>query len=1175
MEKVHEELDEAKAEIEKLKEDLRCKAALSENLKRVHNEKLIQIEEASKTIEKQAQELNEKLQEITAAKERSEDLQCRLNEKEAIIRRLSTANDKLRVDCSLKDRKWEEEKRNLVLALDEANEKNLDLEQKIHVFRAEIEGLKGLLSTSQKKCMEAEKKAKAPGELRERDDMLLKLEEEYGKVENQLKWKKEQFKHLEEAHVKLRDQFKESKKEWEREKSTMIDEICSLQTSLDSQTRISEDLQSRLKICNQALAHEETRRKYLEVEVSEFKVRFDNIFTECQDAKSQLECLATKRDNEIAALRHSLGTKEIFYKEIEHRAGKLEDENRDLLASLKELREAQIKEMGCSSSLSKLRNKLKNLEQIHKDCSVNLRAKEAGWNSQLEKLSGELTDYNSAVEDKERTVQDLQMELENCYCAIMQLKLQSEEAAIMLLVLQSGIADARLKLRDVGAQMSLHQKGRDEEVSFLTGQLEMKNTALEKARREIEEEHEKLVSLLKGQESLDTIKEQQLLTEKELERYKEMLEDSSRRQLHFKEQAEQVENDMKEKIRALRDSLDLFNAELLLEREKAASLSRRVDSLNPIDEKWQLMQEDFRRCNQVLGELSRRQLLLEEQALQIESNSSERLTEVCDALEKEWDEQCEKVASLSKRVESLGLVEEQKLHLQSEIERYKELLEESSKKALQVETDLQETLGEVSNALDSATSELAEERRKTASLLTRVESFEHIEEKQLLMQKKLERYKEMLEQSSSRQLCLEKQASMKENNWKEKLKEVNDALDRLNSEFAAKLSEGHAVEFELWLWKCIAQRLKDDLEESRALRRELEASLLAQVKVEETIKKEKESLIQTIEVKSSRIDDLQRQIECIEKEVETTESTAAHCARMETMIESERESLHIAMTEKDKTLSNLQREIGWLEQESLRREFESLLFAQIRTEKEVEHEKEDLIHVIEEKDRRIDDFLQFAKLLEEKFNSSLATFSLELDEKKAEINLVQEAWEKIAAAEILAQHEIEEKKLMIVELEDNIISIQKELQSQQKLSSYSYEKAMEIEAELEAKHLEMKELTTLMETKLRTSEALVGDLKNEKKILVEDIMKLSAERKDLLGFIEGLGTRINQLFGEDMQLVGSLERMVQSFENDGFDLNTVADNEILVKENRNPILSPSTRKFEGPIVERFPFRELN
>uniref|UniRef100_A0A3N7FRS4 G protein gamma domain-containing protein n=1 Tax=Populus trichocarpa TaxID=3694 RepID=A0A3N7FRS4_POPTR len=1138
-----EEFDEAKAEIEKLKADLKLKAELADNLRKAHGEQLIRTQEACSKIEKLARESNGKEEEISKVKRMCEDLQCSLNEKESVIRRLSTANDKLRVDCGEKYKKWEEEKRAIVLALDEANEKNIDQEQKINVFMAEIEGLKGLLSASQKKCLEAEKNAKASKEMRKRDAMLLKLEEESMKVENQLKWKKEQFSHLEEAHEKLRDQFRESKKEWEMEKSTLIDEICSLQSRLDSQTRILEDLERRFKMCNEALAREESRRNHLEVEVSEFKARFENVFTECQDAKSQLECLATQRDREIAALRHSLATKETFYKEIEYKAGRLEKENQELLVYLKELQEAGIRETGNSSSLAKMRNKLKSLEQMHKNCSSNLRAKEAEWSFQLEKLTEELDNYRTALESKETTVEELGMELEICHSVILQLKMQNEEASTMLLVLKS----------------------------------------------DFEDERQKVASLLKRIEDLDLVEDQRLLLQKELERYKELLEESSRSQLCFKKQALQTETDLKDKLKAVCDDLDVANSELAKEHQKLVSLSRKAKALDLIEEKCLLMQKELEKYKEALEQSSRHQRCLEKQALQIENDSKEKFREVCDAFDmasSEVAEHHEKVECFSRRVDHLELVEEQRLLMQKELERYKEMVKQSSskqllieKKALDVETDLKKKLREVYDALDTANAELATENENTASLLRRVQSLDHIEEQNLQMQKELKKYKEMLEESSRCQHRLEKQALQKEKDLKEKLQEVCDALDRLKSDFAAKISEGHALEFELWMWKTIAHRLKDDLEESQLLRKDIEASLLSQVEVEETIKQEKDDLARLLKARDSRIDSMQHQIDFFEKELKTRESAAATSAKETVMsFESEKEGFLRTMREKDKILDDLQKGVGWLEQESLKRELEVSVLTLVEAERKFDLEKEHFIQLMEEKDQRIDDLLQCVRSREQKFNGSLISFSLELAEKQAEIGLVHEAWEKIASAEILAQLEIEEKKMMLMELEDDIFSVQKKLELQEKSLSESKHKAIEIEAELEEKLLEMKKLENLMETKLRMSEASVDELKKGNKSLAENVMKLSSERDNLIGFFTGLGERISQFSNEDMQLMGTLACMVQSFDNSGSSSPMLkCDTELFnaVKENVNTCPSPTTKRLQSVLEERAPFRELN
>ena len=162
--------------------------------------------------------------------------------------------------------------------------------------------------------------------------MILKLEEDNNSIQDQLKWKTEQFKHLEEAHKRLREQFRISEAAWERDKSAMHEEIVLLQTRLDSQTRISKSLHNQLEMCNQALAHQESRSKLLEVQLSDFKLRCKNEF---QEDKTKIESLTAHRDEEIAGLRISLGNKEILFEELKLRVVNLEQENQELVESLK------------------------------------------------------------------------------------------------------------------------------------------------------------------------------------------------------------------------------------------------------------------------------------------------------------------------------------------------------------------------------------------------------------------------------------------------------------------------------------------------------------------------------------------------------------------------------------------------------------------------------------------------------------------------------------------------------------------------------------------------------------------------------------------------------------------------------------------------------------------------
>ncbi|BAT75082.1 hypothetical protein LR48_Vigan01g148000 [Vigna angularis] len=915
MGKVYEELDDAKAEIEELKAELRAKTDLLENLKKSHNAQIKQMQEAKFKAEKLDQKLLQQEDEISEAKLECEDLKGNLNRKETIIKHLSATNDKLRADCDDKLKTLDEEKRGLLLALEEENEKTQNQEQQIYMCKQDIERLKGCLLVSKDKSLESEKKNRVSKELRERDDMLQKLEEESRKVEDQLKWKKEQFKHLEEAHDRLRQQFKSCKKEWEMEQSTLIDEISSLQTRLDSQTRISEDLQHQIHSCHQALAHVESQKKRLEVEVSNLKVELDDASNKYLGSRLQLDCLNTDRDEDIADLRYLLKTKEAYNKESKYRIDKLEQENQELRMSLKELQEAQIQEAGASYSHSKLRSRLRSLEQTHRECSSSLKAKEAEWNSKLKQLTADLNTCQSELETKIEAVEGLQMELERSQSLSIEMKLLNEEMSVTLLVLKQGISEAHLKHVSDKDEMDLINKAREEEIFQLMKQLEMKDAALMSAQKSLNEEREIAACFREGE-------------------------------------------------------CNAFNNELLQNELEESTMS---------------------------------QLILKEKVLHMECN------------------------------------------------------------------------------------------------------------------------------------------------FKEQLKEIHDALDSVILELDETICERNEVEFELQIWKSIVERLKNELEENHVVRRELEASLLVQVDFGESLKQEKDSLVYMLEEKERSLNYQHQQVELLEHELrargESGESIESDNVRYLQMI-----------AEKDKILEELQKE------------FEKTLIEKGTIERTFEDEKNNLVQLMKGKDKRMDELMQQVTSLEQQFTDSLTTFSLQLSEKQAEINLVREACDKITASQILAALEIEEKKLMVVQLEDDIRAIQQKLKLQEENWTRSEQLALVTEVELRAKQAKVMELNDAW---------LQKKLKIENGKLLENATRLSSERESLLGFIQGFSDKISAFSAEDTLLMDRLRSMVQSFEN-GFpviDLKT--DGGFHVKENMF-IQSPTRmKKLEANSDTRSPFKELN
>ncbi|MBA0824507.1 hypothetical protein Goarm_021177 [Gossypium armourianum] len=385
METVYEELDEVKVENEKLKADLKSKSELCVHLKKIQNELLTNIQEASSKIEKQVERILEKEEEISVAKRANEDLKHSLYDKEMIVKHLNGANDKLRVERDEKNQKWEQENGLTVLALDEANEKNVDLEKTINVLRAEI--IKAHLSVSQNKCLEAKKKAENTKEMRERDDLL--------------------------------DEFKVSKHEWEQEKSALLDEVSLLKTRLDSQIWITGDLENRLKMCNQVLAHEETRRKYLETEISELKMRFGNIFSEFQDGKSRLDCLNLQRENEVATQRHLLGSKESLMEEDF-------DSSLNSFSSELEIEEKKLMIEELEDDIPSIQEKLLSQEKSLSGSNKLVLTVEAELKAKNIEMKNLIDQMEARLRKSEDLVNDLKSEKTNLLEDIMKLSMDRE-----------------------------------------------------------------------------------------------------------------------------------------------------------------------------------------------------------------------------------------------------------------------------------------------------------------------------------------------------------------------------------------------------------------------------------------------------------------------------------------------------------------------------------------------------------------------------------------------------------------------------------------------------------------------------------------------------------------------------------------------------------------------------
>ncbi|XP_061370812.1 uncharacterized protein At4g38062-like [Gastrolobium bilobum] len=582
----YKELDDVKAEVEKLKAECRVKTQLVESLKKDRSEEFLKFQETRQYAEKQAHEIDLKSEEIYELKKIHEDLKCTLQEKEMHIAHLSSENKKIQANYAEELLKWEESNRQLVSALDELTARNNYLEQSACASSKEISSLRTLLSDTEKKYLEAEKKVQQTTTLRRRDDVILQLEEENISVHDKIKWRNEQFKHLEEAHEKLQVQFQLSKEEWEKERSELLDKMSSMQISLDSQTRIVEGLQSHLEMCNHALAHEESKRKLLEAEISEFKICFKDVYSQCEEKKSEIQQLTFLRNDEIARLRNSLGEKETLLRELGHKIVHLEQDNQELGDSLRELREAQIQNAGANSLVSKLRNKLRRLEEVHKSCSLILKSKESQWNNQVAEMEADIIIYKSTLTAKEQEIREIQMELEKCYCAI-------EENHMGLLIFKSELAEANSKSWGAETDKANCVKENEDMILISKEQLRVKDYSPKSMARQVEEE---------------------------LEQQKRMIGESSKDQLILKGKLLQMENTIQFERSGAFEALEMLKLEIANKNDELSRLACEVQNWKSTAETLKVSYEEIQgTCKKM--EISLSSQIENEQALKQEKEN--------------------------------------------------------------------------------------------------------------------------------------------------------------------------------------------------------------------------------------------------------------------------------------------------------------------------------------------------------------------------------------------------------------------------------------------------------------------------------------------------------------------------------------------------------------------------
>lgn len=415
-----------------------------------------------------------------------------------------------------------------------------------------------------------------------------------------------------------------------------------------------------------------------------------------------------------------------------------------------------------------------------------------------------------------------------------------------------------------------------------------------------------------------------------------------------------------------------------------------------------------------------------------------------------------------------------------------------------------------------------------AVLLEKVESLDFLKQKVNLLEKKLGKHKDILDELSECQYRFDEQVLHMENTLTEQGRYACDALELVNTELAKKTGEVEKTEIELQKLQSVAENLKLELHEDQEAHKQDNASLLG-----------------IVNDKDAQIDNLQEQIRIVELEI------IAKTEAAETLKQEKDNYLQI---EEDRNciIESLQKEIARLEQGLA--ESAVVPLAGLDGHKALEQKQETVSLIIKEKDQSIQNLQKRAESLEENFRNAMISFA----EKG---NKFDEDLRKADDQKIL---EIEERNKITDNLQKEANYLRQKLEFQEKKFIDSKQEALQLEVLLQEKKSETEELKAQLGDEQERLEVLINDLKSHKETLLEVIMKASVDREGLLEQMEEIYGQIGAFCCKDVELMGMLGKMMQ-----------------LSEENSVPAMnveitfSPSRKAVEEYINKRTPLSERN
>uniref|UniRef100_A0ACD5X5T0 Uncharacterized protein n=2 Tax=Avena sativa TaxID=4498 RepID=A0ACD5X5T0_AVESA len=1151
MEEMSKELDDLRAEVAARAAECRAKSVLVDGLRRESAEQAARLREARAEVDRQAGEIAAKDQEVSSARDLCEELRSKFSEKEQAFRHLCAIHEGLKSSLRERSEGWEAEKRALVAALDESEVKRLEQDVAMRSCNEEIARFRRLLSEKEKKCSDAEQRALAQRDVMMRDGTLARLEEEKAAVQGKLKWKVEQFRHLEDALKKVRDEFREAEKQLSSDRSTLVDQIGTLETNLDSKTRVAEEFRSRLEMCSQALAHEEGRRKMVEAEMSDLSLKYGNVVSEYEEARSTIDLLTSKRDGEIATLRSSLAEKVTLLNEMEYCKARIDQENEDLRSSLKEYQEAQIGGADAVESLKGLREKFRALEQTHRSCTEKLRDKEKEWKTQMGKLGNDLNGCLSQLDSKDVLIRQLQNELMSSYSSLELQIVENLEASIVRLAVESKFYDSCSCIDTLRLDMQQRCEKLEQNVTAVGKQLEEKNRVIAQSQTEQAHQLEVMAKLHGRIEQLEYMEQEHEKMQRQLGAYKEMLDNASRNVHCLKGETSEKENKLQEELgKALRD-LDEARRDLTDQKSQLnqfeINLHQQKQALEHLEKlKLDLETElkGYMEDNHVLkGDLDvalNAKIKAEVSLREEKEKLLGALSEANCALSERKSELNENEITLHQQKLAVEHLEKLKLDLETELKGYmddnhvlKRDLDVARNAQIEAEVSLREENEKLLGALSEANCALSERKSKLSeneiTLHQQKQALDHLEKLRVDMETELKGYVDenhVLKRDLDVVLIAKTEA---EEIHKEEKRMLLFALDEANCAISESKNELDQLKQALEH----SEKLKFDMqtevngykEENLALKRDLDVALIAKVEDEDTLREEKEKLSSMIDERERNIEELQQYINVLEEDNLGQKLDVASLIKSE--VEKSIREVNNRFSEIveifDKKLLELETRFGFFEQKYTCREHEIMeIFDQ---------EEADWYTLIAEKENAIADIQLIVESVQLNIKHLLEAAASKLTEVQLEVQQLYGFAENLNSLNIIQEHDTVFKDMLIAEYERELEDLQIKLVLEKEQSSNSKHVLEKLKAETTAEmlekaneHLEVVNKLKYLEERKEILEEHLGELTSRTKDMCNIAVQ---ERKELVDELNGITYSIGAAIHGDDDLMASLRRIMQ------------------------------------------------